>query len=171
MPQMLDPNFNGALTYICEHNEQGAMGIIINQPIQLKLSELLDQFELTLVENDHPVLAGGPVERERGFILHDDDSGKWESHLAISSSLSLTSSKDILEAISKDKGPSNFLVVLGYAGWSEGQLERELAENTWLCCPSSSDIIFHPKNEEKLNLAMRAIGIDPSQLNGQIGHA
>jgi len=170
MPQMLDPSFSGTLTYICEHNEQGAMGIIINRPIQLSLAELLDQLELPLKGQETSIYAGGPVEQDRGFILHND-SREWEASLETSSSLKLTSSKDILQAISKDDGPEKFLIALGYAGWSEGQLEQELAENTWLFCPSSPDIIFHENSHEKLPLAMNKIGIDINQLNGQIGHA
>ena len=170
MPQMLDPSFSGTLTYICEHNEQGAMGIIINRPIELSLAELLSQLELPLKGQEATIYAGGPVEQERGFILHND-TREWEASMETSSSLKLTSSKDILQAISEDDGPDNFLIALGYAGWSEGQLEQELAENTWLFCPASHDIIFHKKNHEKLPLAMSKMGIDLNQLSGQIGHA
>jgi len=170
MPQMQDPNFNGTLTYICEHNEQGAMGIIINRPIELSLAELLDQLDFPLKGQESTIYAGGPVEPERGFILHND-TRDWEASLDTSPSLKLTSSKDILQAISEDEGPENFLIALGYAGWSEGQLEQELAENTWLFCPSSQDILFHKNSHEKLPLAMRKMGIDLNQLSGQIGHA
>jgi len=174
MPQMLDPNFNGTLTYVCEHNEQGAMGVIINRRIQLSMRELFEQVELPFSGEDRGVFAGGPVQQDRGFVLHNDER-KWESSLDISDSLKLTTSKDILSAISNNEGPNDYLITLGYAGWGEGQLEEELTKNTWLSCPFSSDviseIIFCPDSEHKLSMAMDKLGIDTTQLNGQIGHA
>lgn len=172
---MLDPNFSGTLTYICEHNEQGAMGIVINRPTELSLMDLLEQLEIASIVHDETIYVGGPVQQDRGFILHRFDEEcsqlEYESTLDVTSQIRLTTSKDILKAISEGTGPQDFLIALGYAGWGEGQLEQELAENTWLCCPASADILFCPKNEKKMTLAMGQLGIDTNQLNGQIGHA
>jgi putative transcriptional regulator len=170
MPQMKDPNFSGTLTYICEHNEQGAMGIIINRPADFGLSDILDQLDISPINSEQAVYFGGPVQQDTGFILHDGEQ-TWESTIDVSSKLKLTTSKDILMAIAKDQGPKRSLIALGYAGWGGGQLEDELAENTWLCCPASDSIIFLPENDKKLSLAMKSMGIDLDQLNGQVGHA
>jgi len=191
MPQMSDPNFSGTITYICEHNEHGAMGIVINRPVQFSLSELLEQLEITFEGKEQAIYAGGPVQQDRGFVLHscepsnaeqrvenkpdsqEDKQNKeeWESTLQITPGIKLTTSKDILKAIAEGSGPNDFLIALGYAGWGEGQLEQELAENTWLCCPASASILFCPQNDKKMELAMAILGLDASQLNGQIGHA
>ena len=171
MPQMQDPNFVGSLTYICEHNEEGAMGIVINRPTQYGMVELLGQLDLELSDvSERLVYAGGPVQKERGFIIHDGDK-IWQSTLELSESLKLTTSLDILEAISVGEGPDNFLVALGYAGWGKGQLESELSENTWLTCPATQDIVFSADDEKKLEKAMSLLGIQADQLSGQIGHA
>jgi len=191
MPQMSDPNFSGTITYICEHNEHGAMGIVINRPVQFSLGELLEQLEINFDGKEQVIFSGGPVQQDRGFVLHtcephdekmqegnkqgsqegNQNKEEWESTLQISPSIKLTTSKDILRAISDGSGPDNFLIALGYAGWGEGQLEQELAENTWLCCPASERILFCPQNDKKMELAMGSLGLDASQLNGQIGHA
>ena len=182
MPQMKDPNFSGTLTYICEHNEQGAMGIVINRPADIGLSELLAQLDIDFTGNEQTVYAGGPVEQDRGFILHGSkleaadleeasEQLAWQSSLQITDEINLTTSKDILSAIADGSGPKDYVIALGYAGWGNGQLEQELAENTWLCCPANTEILFHQNNDKKMSLAMAIIGVDPSQLNGQIGHA
>jgi len=171
----MDPNFCGTLTYICEHNDQGAMGIVINRPVQFDINELFEQLEIPFSEGNEPlfskkIYSGGPVQQDRGFILHSGEP-RWESTLEITPSLRLTTSKDILTAIAGRSGPEKFLIALGYAGWGSGQLEQELVENTWLTCPASEDILFHSKNADKFKLAMARLGIDTNQLNGQIGHA
>jgi len=170
MPQLHDPNFSGALTYICEHTEDGAMGLIVNKPSGLHLNEVLEQLELPNSANDTLIYAGGPVQMEHGFVLHSGSS-IWDSSLQISDNLSLTTSRDILQAIGENQGPEHYLLALGYAGWGAGQLEQELKENTWLTCRANQEILFHTPDAHKLRSALAILGIDTDQLNGQIGHA
>lgn len=170
MPQMLDPNFSGTITYLCEHNEHGAMGIVVNRPTELMLAEIFEQLNFPYEGTDRAVYAGGPVQLERGFVLHNDGRN-WESTLDIATNIRLSSSKDILEAIAKDEGPDDYLVALGYAGWGAGQLEQELTDNTWVVCSANEDILFHTPDDEKQKKAMALLGIDSNQLSGQIGHA
>jgi len=179
MPQLLDPNFRGTLSYICEHDELGAMAITINRPSEIMLYELLEQLGIPVTaeniqannQNDKQLIyIGGPVQQDRGFILHTDKR-PWQSTLEINEHMRLTTSKDILEAIAKGDGPENYLITLGYAGWSEGQLEEELLANAWLNCPADDEILFHTKSQDKLNKTMQKLGINSNQLNGQIGHA
>jgi len=179
MPQLLDPNFRGTLSYICEHDEFGAMAVTINRPSEIMLYELLELLDIPVTtkniqtnnqNNEQIIYIGGPVQQDRGFILHNDKRA-WQSTLEINEHMRLTTSKDILEAIAKGDGPENFLITLGYAGWSEGQLEEELLANAWLNCPADDDILFHTKSQDKLNKTMQKLGISSSQLNGQIGHA
>jgi len=170
MPQMLDPNFSGSLTYLCEHNEQGAMGIIINRPSNLRLNGIFEQLDLSLEGENRTVYAGGPVQQERGFVLHTGEK-QWQSMLTIGGHISLTTSKDILAAIAQGNGPENYLLALGYAGWGAGQLEQELTQNTWLTCTASETILFDTPDENKLAKAMAILGIDSNQLSGQVGHA
>lgn len=179
MPQLLDPNFRGTLSYICEHDELGAMAITINRPSEIMLYELFEQLEIPITaeniqaknqSDEQVVYIGGPVQQDRGFILHTDKR-PWQSTLEINDHMRLTTSKDILEAIAQGNGPDNYLITLGYAGWSEGQLEEELLANAWLNCPADDDILFHTKSQDKLSKTMEKLGINSSQLNGQIGHA
>ncbi len=170
MPQLLDPNFSSTLSYICEHDEYGAMGVTINRPSKFTLRKLLEQLNIPFNGEDQLIYIGGPVQQDRGFILHTDNR-LWQSTLEINDHMRLTTSKDILEAIACGKGPENYLITLGYAGWGEGQLEEELLANAWLNCPADDDILFHTKHNDKFNKAMKKLGIDSSQLNGQIGHA
>lgn len=179
MPQMLDPNFSKALLYICEHNEEGAMGIMVNRPIKLDLNEILEQLDFETSSNSHPIYWGGPVQEDRGFIIHsspaqptlDQPKESWESSLLISEGVRLTTSKDIIKAIAEDDGPERFVIALGYAGWGEGQLEQELAENIWLSCPANLDILFDSNSANKRQRAINSLGITEHQLNAQIGHA
>ncbi len=174
MPQMLDPNFSGALTYICEHNEEGAMGIIINRPIQIGLNDILSQLGMAEIEKPQPIYWGGPVQEERGFIIHTAVSGsekKWDSSMEISQGIHLTTSKDIIQAIAEDQGPEKFIIALGYAGWGSGQLEQELADNTWLCSPANTELLFEVDASQKRKFAINSLGITEHQLSAQIGHA
>ena len=174
MPQMLDPNFSQALLYICEHNEDGAMGIIINRPIKLGLNDILEQLDFEPSSAEQAIYWGGPVQEDRGFIIHTSPEKadvSWESTLLISEGIRLTTSKDIIKAISEDQGPDKFVIALGYAGWGEGQLEQELAENTWLSCPANLDILFDKDSSDKRQRAINGLGITEHQLNAQIGHA
>jgi putative transcriptional regulator len=173
MPAMVESSFAKSLIYICEHNEQGALGIIVNRPISLTLSTLLEQIKIPLEQTelgDLPVHYGGPVQTDRGFVLHQP-VGQWQSTLPINATIGLTTSKDILEAIGIGKGPKNILVTLGYAGWEPGQLEHEMLLNAWLSVPASEDILFDLPAEERLFAAMGLLGVDYASLSEDAGHA
>ena len=173
MPAMTDPFFAKSLTYVCEHNEQGAMGIVVNRPISLTLSELFAQINMPLNQNeleDMLVHFGGPVQTDRGFVLHEP-GGEWQSTLHINDKIGLTTSKDILQAVGEGQGPRHLLVSLGYAGWSEGQLEQELSQNAWLSVPADERIMFDLPAEERLAAAMALLGIDYATLSEEAGHA
>ncbi|HVF65226.1 MAG TPA: YqgE/AlgH family protein [Casimicrobiaceae bacterium] len=173
MPAMADPNFANTLTYVCEHNPDGALGLVVNRPIEMTLSSLFEQIELPKPATplaQTPVLFGGPVQVDRGFVLHRP-LGNWQSTLAINDELGLTTSKDILEAVGRGEGPDNVLVSLGYAGWSAGQLEHELKANAWLTVEADAGVLFEHKAQDRLPAAMRLLGIDFSQLSEGVGHA
>ncbi|MES1981340.1 MAG: YqgE/AlgH family protein [Pseudomonadota bacterium] len=173
MPAMVESSFAKSLIYICEHNEQGALGIIVNRPISLTLADLLEQIKIPLEKTELgslPVYYGGPVQTDRGFVLHEP-IGQWQSTLPINAKIGLTTSKDILEAIGTGQGPHNTLVTLGYAGWEPGQLEHELALNAWLTVPASEHIIFDLPAEERLFAAMGLLGVDYASLSEDAGHA
>jgi len=173
MPHMQDPYFAQSLTYLCEHDEEGAMGVIINRPLDFDLPSLFSHLEL---ESDNPaqgpVFAGGPVARERGFILHRSaDDSRWASTVSIGPGISLTSSMDILEAMAHGNGPDDVVVALGYAGWGPGQLEDEILRNSWLSCPADLDIMFATPAEKRLQAAAASLGVDLSLLTAHSGTA
>lgn len=173
MPGMDDPNFAATVTLVCEHNAEGALGIIINRPLNLDLGGLFEQLDLGNADSAilaRPVLDGGPVSRERGFVLHDS-AQTFESTVQVSADLQLTLSRDILDAMAAGEGPKQSLVALGYAGWEAGQLESEMLENTWLSVPATADIIFDVPFEERWRSAAGALGIDLSRLAPDAGHA
>ena len=173
MPNMADPHFAHTLIYICEHNDQGALGIVVNKPIDMTLSALFEQINIPLGDSDlreTRVHYGGPVQIDRGFVLHRP-LGSWQSTLAISDDLGLTTSKDILEAVGRGEGPEKILVTLGYAGWSPGQLEHELSQNAWLTVAARDGIIFDTPAEERLPAAMELLGLDFAKLQDEAGHA
>ncbi len=173
MPGMADPNFAQSVTYICEHNDEGAMGIIINHPMELGLGEVLKQLDLEWTDQDmanRAVFFGGPVEQERGFVLHQP-AGGWDATLMVTDDIGVTSSRDILEAMSLGEGPARSLVALGYAGWGAGQLEREMAANAWLSGPADSDLIFDVPVEKRWEAAAAALGVDLRWLSNDVGHA
>jgi len=173
MPGLKDPNFSGTLSYICEHSPQGTMGIVINRPAGLTFGAILEQLSLSPVDEEiaqRPVFIGGPVQQERGFVLHNDDT-TWDSTLKVVDGISITTSRDILEAIAAGEGPEKSLMALGYAGWSGGQLEREMSENAWLSCPAEEAIIFTLPFEQRLSAAARQLGIDLNLLSSEAGHA
>ena len=189
MPTLADPYFNKTVTYICEHNEEGAMGLIINLPVSITLSQLLKQVEYDEeVKADSPhgndssdiadvtnsleqlVLSGGPIAQQRGFVLHSAQKG-WSSSLALNKELMITTSKDILMALGTEKAPSKFMVTLGYAGWGPGQLEQELQDNSWLTTPADSEILFNTPVELRWKKATEKLGIDLAHLSSDIGHA
>lgn len=172
MPQLEDPNFNGAITYICQHNEEGAMGIVINKATGIDLGEIFEQLALS-TEGQHnhvPVSQGGPVQLDRGFVLHNDGTS-WDSSYAVSDQIQLTTSQDILKAIAKGEGPEQFVVALGYAGWGAGQLEDEIVQNSWLTCDSCEDILFHTDMSKKYTMALASLGLDAAKLSSNAGHA
>lgn len=173
MPALADPNFSHTVTYICEHNDEGAMGIIINRPMEVTLAEVLRQMEIepsNKLDTSVPVNEGGPVQPEHGFVIHSP-IGAWESSLSISDDIALTTSRDILAAIGHAEGPSRYLIALGYAGWGPGQLEEEMAQNAWLSGPASMEILFDLPLEQRWEAAARLLGIDLNLLSGDIGHA
>jgi len=170
---MVDSYFAKSLTYICEHNEQGALGVVVNRPIDLSLKALFERINIALEPYDlfdTPVYFGGPVQTERGFVLHQP-VGDWHSTLNVRQGIGLTTSKDILEAVGRGKGPPKLLVSLGYSGWAAGQLEHELGQNAWLTVEACDQIIFDLPAEEKLPAAMELLGVDFASLSEEAGHA
>jgi putative transcriptional regulator len=172
MPALEDENFNHSVTLLCEHSDQGALGLIINRPLQLKLTEMLDQMDLprAALDQDSSIYWGGPVAPERGFVIHEG-AGAWDSTMAVGGNLYITTSRDILKAIGEGRGPRHYFVALGYAGWSAGQLESEILSNSWLNTPVDSAILFRTPASERWKLATRLLGVDPTQLGGEAGHA
>lgn len=172
MPHMDDPNFAQTVIYICEHNESGAMGIVVNRPIEMDLGQLLQHLEFSYNSDlTDLIYAGGPVQNDRGFILHRHTTNEWDSCYNITDELTLTTSMDILKAISENSGPEQFLVALGYAGWGPGQLEQELSDNVWLSCTANLDIMFGTPAEERLQAAAATLGVNLDLLTSQSGHA
>jgi putative transcriptional regulator len=170
---MADPHFSRTLTFICEHNEQGALGVVVNRPIDLTLSALFERINVSLESQEvgrAPVYFGGPVQTDRGFVLHQP-VGTWSSTLAVRDSLGLTTSKDILEAVGKGEGPPKMLVTLGYSGWGAGQLESEIKRNAWLTVEAKDAILFDLPAEERLGAAMGLLGVDYARLSDSAGHA
>ena len=179
MPGMVDPNFAGSVIYLFEHTERGAMGLVVNRPTELDLATLFDKIELKLEIApllEQPVYFGGPVQVERGFVLHEPiPSPSYSSSLIIPGGLTMTTSKDVLEALAIGNGPRKFLMTLGYAGWGAGQLEEEITLNGWMNVPLSRqqmiDIIFDTPSSQRYEKAMSHLGFDLSHLSGEAGHA
>ncbi len=172
MPTLADPNFFHTVTYLCQHNEEGALGIIINRPAEMKFGEICEQMHISYNSDSLdkiPVFMGGPVQPGRGFVLHTAGR-EWEVTMAVSETISLTTSRDIIEAIATDQGPEQYLVALGYAGWGVGQLEQEMLDNTWLHTPSGNHIIFDTPIDKRWQAAGGQIGIDINQLTTPAGH-
>jgi putative transcriptional regulator len=173
MPAMTDPHFAKTLTFICEHNEQGALGVVVNRPIEMTLHGLLEQIEITPQTDAAkriPVHYGGPVQIDRGFVLHAP-AGAWQSTLKVGETLGLTTSKDILQAVARGDGPQQIIVTLGYAGWAPGQLEQELAQNAWLTVAADSRILFDTPAEQRYDAGLKLLGIDLAMLSDDAGHA
>ena len=173
MPAMVDPYFAKTLVFICEHNENGALGIIVNRPLDMSLGALFERVEIPLVADgfaDLPVFFGGPVQTDRGFVLHRP-IGNWQSTLRVSDEVGLTSSRDILQSIGGEGVPRDLLVSLGYAGWSAGQLESEIAQNAWLTVTADVGIVFDLAYEDRLPAAMQALGVSFTNLSDVAGHA
>jgi putative transcriptional regulator len=177
MPGMADDTFAGTVVYLCEHNEKGALGLVINKPIDIKLKNLFEKVELSLDRAELaelPVYFGGPVQTERGFVLHEkqgDDGGAYSSTMSVPGGLAMTTSKDVLEALSSGTGPKKVLVTLGYSGWQAGQLEDELGRNGWLTVDADPAIIFDTPAEQRWDRALALLGFDPRMLSQVAGHA
>ena len=177
MPGMADETFAGAVIYLCEHNDRGALGLVINKPIDIKLRNLFEKVELTISQDelaDQPVYFGGPVQTERGFVLHEkqgDGSAQYNSTLSVPGGLEMTTSKDVLEAMAEGGGPKKVLITLGYSGWQAGQLEAELGRNGWLNVDADPKVIFDTPIEKRYDTALALLGIDPRMLSQEAGHA
>ena len=182
MPGMVDGTFSRSVVYVCEHSERGALGLIINKPGDISLADLFERVDLPLSRPElgaQPVFQGGPLQTERGFVLHDPivaeglapDQTVYASTLAVPGGLEMTTSKDVLEALSSGAGPRRVLVTLGYASWGEGQLESEIARNSWLTVDADADLIFEAPIAQRYDLALRRLGLEAWMLSPDIGHA
>ncbi|MHB8472944.1 MAG: YqgE/AlgH family protein [Gammaproteobacteria bacterium] len=173
MPGLADPNFYHTVTYICEHNSHGALGIVINRPLDTRLGNILDHLEIqtaTAAIAQQAVYLGGPVQPERGFVLHRP-LGDWDATLKISDAIGVSSSRDILGAIAAGRGPERALIALGYAGWGAGQLEQEMAQNAWLSGPADERILFDTPVAQRWSAAAQLLGVDLNLISGDAGHA
>lgn len=172
MPGMEDPNFSTTVTLICEHNDEGALGIVINRPLQLQLGDVFEQIALSDADanTDNPVLHGGPLGTDRGFVLHGPGSA-YESSLVVSGDIHLTFSRDVLDAMATGDGPGRSLVALGYAGWGPGQLEDEILANSWLSVPATAEIVFDMPFDQRWTAAAKTLGVDITQIAPGAGHA
>jgi putative transcriptional regulator len=173
MPNLEDPNFNESVTYVCQHDDQGAVGIVVNRPGHFTFADIFSRLGIECEHSERAeslVLTGGPVEPERGFVLHDA-SGEYESTISVGDNVSLTASRDVLEALADGKGPQQALLALGYAGWGAGQLEAEIAANSWLSVEASSEVLFDTPYADRWTAAADLIGIDIRGISTYSGHA
>ncbi|MCB1554565.1 MAG: YqgE/AlgH family protein [Xanthomonadales bacterium] len=174
VPTLNDPNFSRGVTLLCQHNEEGAMGLVINRLSNFRLGEILRQMDIETDDDvlaDTPVLAGGPVQVERGFVLHSPERQDWDSTFVISDDLCLTTSRDVLKAMANGEGPERAVVALGYAGWTAGQLETELQQDAWITVRVDPDILFETDLDDRWLAAARLIGVDLNLLISHSGHA
>ena len=174
MPAMTDERFSGTVIYLCEHNSRGALGIVINRATDLTLQNLFERVDLKLEiapRSEQPVLFGGPVQVERGFVLHDQPEAGYSSTLTLTDGLALTTSKDVLEAVADGGGPQRMLVTLGYSGWGPGQLEEEIGCNAWLTVAADRDVLFEVPLLERFDAALGLLGISSAMLSADAGHA
>jgi len=177
MPGMVDEAFAGAVVYLCEHSEKGALGLMINKPVDIRLRNLFEKVDLSLESSElgeQPVFFGGPVQTERGFVLHErqgEGASPFSSTLSVPGGLEMTTSKDVLEAMAQGGGPRRVLVTLGYSGWATGQLEDELSRNGWLNVDAVPEIIFDTPVEQRYERALGLLGVDPRMLSQEAGHA
>ena len=170
LPDMQDQRFKQAVILICEHNENGAMGLVLNNPLELDTKQIFSELDLDCPESNHTILDGGPLNRNCGFVIHKNNK-KFKSSINIQDHLTLTTSKDLLEQIADHTFSESWQFILGYSGWSKDQLESEIAENAWLTCPVDLDLIFDTPSEDKWQKALSLIGIDDYQTISGIGHA
>lgn len=174
MPQLIDINFFRSVVYLCLHTEEGGMGVIVNRPLlDLNLGQVMEQMSIDVTDEkikQFPVLLGGPVQPDRGFVLHTDDEQSWESTMKTGGTLAITSSQDILKSIAEGKGPSKFLVCLGYSGWGRGEIENEIIHNDWLVSPVCQRILFELPFESRWQSAFEFLGVNRNQLSQDVGH-
>jgi len=173
MPSMGDPNFAQTVTLVCDHSPRGALGLILNKPLPMRMGEIFEQLEIELVEgvvSERQVLRGGPMQTDRGFVVHRA-GGEWDSTLKVSETLHVTTSRDILAAMARGEGPGEAVVALGYAGWDGGQLEDEIRANAWLSAPVDAGIIFDMPFESRWHAAARLLGVDLSRISPHSGNA
>lgn len=174
MPSLADPNFSQTVTLVCEHTDRGALGIVLNRPLEMRLGEVLDQLALP---NHDPLLAeqtvlrGGPVQPDRGFVLHRPTGKAWDSTLEVSDTLHVTTSRDILESMARGDGPAETTMALGYAGWDAGQLDEELLQNSWLTAPCDESIVFGVPFEQRWHAAAKLLGVDLARISHIAGRA
>ena len=187
MPALDDPFFAKSVTFICAHNAEGAMGVVINRPTEFLLKNLFAQMNISIEHSNNAIISqsihlGGPVQPERGFVLHQinqdsvDATSDWDSTIVINNDTALTTSKDILEAVANGTGPEKMLIALGYSGWNPGQLETEMAKNAWLSVQADNisaqtNLLYDLPSAEKMNAALSLLGLDLAKLSGWVGHA
>jgi putative transcriptional regulator len=173
MPSNNDPTFVKSVIYVCEHQTQGTVGLMVNRPMQFPLGLVFEQLNLevsTVKNNLMPLLFGGPIQPERGFVIHRPFGG-WRSSLSLRDGVTVTTSNDIIRAIAEDSGPKDVLVALGYVGWADNQLEKEIMDNSWLVCPYKSEVLYEVPFEERWEYAGLTIGVKMNQLISGAGHA
>lgn len=176
MPAMQDPVFGGTVVYVCEHNENGVLGVVINKPTDMTMQVLFERIDLELSSSlapsivDEPIMFGGPVQDDRGFVLHTPGA-RYSSSLTVTDEVAFTTSIDVLEAVAKGDGPERMLVSIGYSGWSPGQLEDEISRNGWLTVGADASVLFDTPVEERYVAAMKLLGFDPLMLASEAGHA
>jgi putative transcriptional regulator len=173
MPSMLDPNFSHTVIYVCEHHEQGTVGLIINRPLEFPLKLVFEQMHIESLATDRqfePVLFGGPIQPERGFVIHRP-LGVWRSSLVLADEVTITTSNDIIRAIAQNTGPKDALITLGYVGWSHHQLDNEIMNNAWLVCPFKPEILYDVPFKERWMYAGQLLGVNMLQLSSDSGHA
>ncbi len=174
MPTLADPNFSQTVALICEHTDKGALGIVVNKPLPMRLQDVLEQMSLE-AQNQRiaakPVLRGGPVSTDRGFVLHRPGGAKWERSHRVSDMIQVTTSRDVLGAMARGEGPDDAFIALGYAGWEAGQLEREIKDNSWMSMPLDARMVFELPYEERWSAAWRFLGIDKDMMSRSSGHA
>ncbi|TXK94989.1 hypothetical protein BMR02_13360 [Methylococcaceae bacterium HT1] len=174
MPNLKDPNFFHGVTFICQHNSEGALGLVINHPMEMILGDILEQMGIVASSDkiaEIPIFSGGPLQQERGFVLHHTSNELWESSIAVSDTLSVTTSRDILKAIAEGEGPKKFLIALGYAGWGVDQLETEMKSNAWLSTQYDEGVVFDTPINKRWSAAANKMGLDINLLSSQVGHA
>lgn len=176
MPHLRDPNFNGSVTYLWKHDKEGALGLVVNRPSKLVIPDLMEELDIIIKDEflarlqNSSILTGGPIERNKGFILHEAGT-EWDYTLPVNDDISLSMSKDILQEIADGGGPSRYLVTLGCAGWDAGQLEREISDNVWLTVPVNTDLLFSTDYENKASAVAALLGVSMSQLASLAGHS